>query len=85
MTEVVPKLEDANSDGRKSRRRRIALLIAISVPLLAAVLLSPPIPQPAEYHDFTDQRRLGNCPELSWGIKGRRFSSLVLWENRANL
>ncbi len=28
---------------------------------------------------------LGNCPELSWGIKGRRFSSLVLWENRANL
>ena len=67
MTEVIPKLEAANSDGRKSRRRRIALLIAISVPLLAAVLLSPPIPQPAEYHDFTDQRRLAGIPHF-WNV-----------------
>ena len=29
--------------------------------------------------------KMGNCPELSWGLKGRRFSSLVLCENRANL
>ena len=67
MTEARPKFEPISSDSRKDPRRRVALLIAISVPLLAAVLLSPAIPQPVEYHDFADQRQFAGIPHF-WNV-----------------
>lgn len=67
MTPAKPKLEPPTSNSRKDRRWRTALLIGISVPLLAAALLSPAIPQPAEYHDFVDQRHLAGIPHF-WNV-----------------
>ena len=61
MTEAKPKSEAA------SRHWRVALLIAISVPLLGWLALSPAIPQPAEYHDFADQRGLAGIPHF-WNV-----------------
>ncbi len=65
MTDAKPKLE-IEVESRKGRRR-IALLITMSVPLLAVVVLSPPIPQPVEYHDFADQRPLAGIPHF-WNV-----------------
>ena len=67
MADSRPRFETASSNSRKGRQRRIALLIAISVPLLAVVALSPPIPQPAEYHDFADQRQIAGIPHF-WNV-----------------
>ncbi len=67
MTDSRPRFETASSDSRKGRRWRIALLIAISVPLLTVVALSPPIPQPAAYHDFADQRQIAGIPHF-WNV-----------------
>ena len=67
MTDSRPGFETARPDSRKSRRRRIALLIAISVPLLAVVALYPAIPQPVEYHDFADQRQIAGIPHF-WNV-----------------
>ena len=67
MTRAKLKFEPAGSDNCKSRRRRIVCLIAISVPLIAGLALSPPIPQPIEYHDFADQRPFGGIPHF-WNV-----------------
>ncbi len=64
--------------------------------LLESNLAPEPSPNAVRLQPVTAEKHRGaadvggskadrNCPELSWGIKGRRFSSLVLWENRANL
>ena len=67
MTQATPRSEPTGSGSTTSRRKRIAVLVAISVPLIASVLLSPPIPQPAEYHDFADQRPFFGIPH-SWNV-----------------
>jgi len=59
-------VEKPNSDA-VSRHWRVALLIAISVPLLAWLAFSPEIPQPAEYHDFADQRGFAGIPHF-WNV-----------------
>ena len=61
MTEAKPKSEAA------SRHWKVALLIATSVPLLAWLALSPPIPQPGEYHNFADQRGFAGIPHF-WNV-----------------
>lgn len=67
MAQATLQSEPAGSGSQTSRRKRIAVLVAISVPLIAGVLLSPPIPQPVEYHDFADQRPFFGIPHF-WNV-----------------
>ena len=67
MAQATLQSKPSGSGSDKSRSKRIAVLIAISIPLIAGVLLSPPIPQPVEYHNFADQRPLFGIPHF-WNV-----------------
>lgn len=45
-----------------TRRQRIGILIALAVVLLVALALTPPLPQPQDYHRFADQRTIIGVP-----------------------
>ena len=50
-----------------SRRWHVAALVGLSLPILAVVAGMAPIPQPAAYHNFADQRVLLGIPHF-WNV-----------------
>jgi hypothetical protein len=66
-----------------SRRTRILIVTAVSLAAAGATLLRGPMPQPADYHSFADQRTLlgipnfldvaSNLPFLIVGLMGLSF------------
>ena len=63
-------MNSAKSTGRlttRSRRRRLIILLGFSLPIFVGVLLTPPIPQDLNYHDFADQRPILGIPHM-WNV-----------------
>ncbi len=67
MSEATPKPERLSTGNSRNRSWRIGFLVAISIPLLAWLLFSPPMPQSVEYHDFADQRPFAQIPHF-WNV-----------------
>ncbi len=52
---------------RAQRRWPVAVLVGLSLPLVAWVALMPPLPQDPAYHDFADQRAFFGVPHF-WNV-----------------
>ena len=61
-----------------SGRWHVAALVALTLPILAAVAGMEPIPQPAAYHNFADQRVLLGVPHFWNVISNLPFASVGL-------
>ncbi len=74
---------------RMPPRRRLRLLLALTIPVIILTFISPPIAQDPSYHNFADQRLIwgipnffnvtSNAPFLLFGAMGLLF----LWRLRA--
>ena len=51
----------------RSRRRRLIILLGFSLPIFVGILLTPPIAQNLNYHDFADQRPILGIPHM-WNV-----------------
>jgi len=49
------------------RQTSIAIIVLVSVAAIIAMAFVPPIPQPLDYHDFADTRRLFGAPNF-WNV-----------------
>ncbi len=47
-----------------THRQRVAFLVAVSLVIVAATLVAPPVAQPERYHDFADQRAFFGIPNF---------------------
>ena len=94
-------MKSAKSTGpltARSRRRRLIVLLGFSLPIFVGILLTPPIPQDLNYHDFADQRSILGIPHMwnvvsnlpfavigawgCWWLLGRRDLSKIFAERR---
>ncbi len=63
----------------RNRRRRLIILLGFSLPIFVGILLTPPIPQNAEYHDFADQRPILGVPHM-WNVMSNLpFAVIGAW------
>lgn len=55
--------------------RQLWILAGITVLVVAAAMILPPISQPAEYHQFADQRSFSGIPNFHDVISNLAFCS----------
>jgi hypothetical protein len=63
-------MKSTQSSGRVfvlGRRRRLLILLGLSLPIFIGILITPPIPQDLNYHDFVDQRPILGIPHM-WNV-----------------
>ena len=62
------KLAESTGELSASNRRwRLIIFLGFSLPIFVGILLTPPIPQNLEYHDFADQRQILGIPHM-WNV-----------------
>ncbi|MBA3901264.1 MAG: hypothetical protein H0X62_13830 [Bacteroidetes bacterium] len=62
-----------------SRNIKIWIIAALAILAVLGVYLMPPIPQPQEYHDFTDKRPLLGIPNFMDVVSNLPFFFIGLW------
>jgi hypothetical protein len=62
-----------------SRKNGIALMLGVAAGIALLVLRLPPIPQPASYHQFADQRRWLGIPNFGNVISNVAFAIVGIW------
>ena len=75
-------MKSAKSAGRlfaRSGRRRLIILLGLSLPIFIGILLTPPIPQDLGYHDFADQRPIWGIPHMWNVVSNLPFAVIGAW------
>jgi hypothetical protein len=59
--------------------RDLLILVALLIAAAAVIFSRPPVPQPASYHDFADQRSLFGVPNLMDVASNLPFLFVGVW------
>jgi hypothetical protein len=62
-----------------SRKNGIALMLGVAAGMALLIARLPPIPQPASYHQFADQRRWLGIPNFGNVISNVAFAIVGIW------
>ena len=63
----------------ESRRRRLAIVLGLSLLSFASIVLAQPIPQDPAYHNFADQRHLLGIPHMWNAVSNLPFAVTGAW------